>query len=234
MRLEVFPTSKGKSWPRFACSSRKAQGSAMAGSAFFGSPPSGMSFFMGVLASCFEGDCVCFTTCPSSSSLGSGDLASASPDLTTSSGSSLSSSCSRSSRSWTSRGGAGTNGPSMQDPCIVSSVMSRSSRSLASDSCRRYTPVLCTVQELMRNSFLRRSAWSRGIRKSGTRRCMAWRCSGALLSRKMLRPSLMRWSMVSSSSVSGIGAQRPLCAPFALLPWLPSFALSRANRSKAW
>mmetsp|Transcript_142120 Transcript_142120/g.441944 ORF Transcript_142120/g.441944 Transcript_142120/m.441944 type:complete len:337 (-) Transcript_142120:626-1636(-) len=140
-RLEVFPTSRGKSWPAFACSSRTAQGSAMAGRAFFSSSPSGKSFFIGVvLTSCFDGVCVCFTTWPSSSSA-PGDLASSSAGLALSSGSSLSSSCKRSSRSCTSRGGAGTSGPSMKDPCMVSSVVSRSSSSLASDSCRRYTPV---------------------------------------------------------------------------------------------
>mmetsp|Transcript_41086 Transcript_41086/g.118725 ORF Transcript_41086/g.118725 Transcript_41086/m.118725 type:complete len:328 (-) Transcript_41086:296-1279(-) len=231
-RLEVLPTSRGTSWPRFACSSKGAQGSAMAGSAFFSSTPSAPSFFMGVLASCLAGVCACFTTWPSSSS-SAPPLSSASSGLAFSSGRSLSSSCRRSSRSWTSRGGAGTRGPSMQAlPWSASSVIIRSSRSLASDSCRRYTPVRCTVQELMRNSFFLRSAWSLGIRKSGTRRCMACRCSGAPWSRKMLRPSLMRWSMVRSSSVSGMGDHSPLCVAFAFLPAL-SF-LSRASKSSAW
>mmetsp|Transcript_82032 Transcript_82032/g.214017 ORF Transcript_82032/g.214017 Transcript_82032/m.214017 type:complete len:200 (-) Transcript_82032:311-910(-) len=168
----------------------------------------------------------------SSPPFGSGDAgAKASPGRSSASswGISRSSSCKRSSRSWTSLGGAGTMGPSMP-PRVCSSVSMMSSSSLASDSWSRYTPVWWTVQELIRNSFLFLSSWSRGMRKSGTRRCVAWRDSGAPWSSMMLRPSLIKWSMVSSSSVSGMGAHKPLCTTFP--PFFPSF-LSRASKSRA-
>mmetsp|Transcript_115941 Transcript_115941/g.322864 ORF Transcript_115941/g.322864 Transcript_115941/m.322864 type:complete len:223 (+) Transcript_115941:793-1461(+) len=51
MRLQVLPTSRGKSWPTVACSSRRAHGSVRAGTIFFISALASASsrpFFVGV------------------------------------------------------------------------------------------------------------------------------------------------------------------------------------------
>mmetsp|Transcript_101809 Transcript_101809/g.288199 ORF Transcript_101809/g.288199 Transcript_101809/m.288199 type:complete len:261 (-) Transcript_101809:315-1097(-) len=238
-RLCELPTSSGWSAPSVACSSRAAQGSssiAAETSVFLSVPTTASSaaafFSAGVFTSSFF-DGVCLSSSSLSFSFSFSSSSTSRDFALSSSGIPFSSSCSRLSRSWTSLGGAGTSGPSWVTPCMESSVASRSSSSRESDSWSRYTPVGCTVQELMRNSFLCLSFWSRGMRKSGTRLWTAWRCSGAERSRTMLRPSLIRWSIVSSSSVSGIGAQRPLCPPLAFLPG-PSLPFSRDSRSNAW
>mmetsp|Transcript_10020 Transcript_10020/g.22428 ORF Transcript_10020/g.22428 Transcript_10020/m.22428 type:complete len:205 (+) Transcript_10020:1061-1675(+) len=155
-RREVLPTSKAQLVPTASCSSSSAHGSGPGRPATNGVCPGAT---MGVAATFL---CGVSPTATTSSHGASG-----------SSGISRRSSCSRLSRSWTSFGGAGTRGPSQWPSCNVASSARRLSSSRASDSCKRYTPVWCTVQELIRNSFFLRSAWSRGMRKRGTRRCRA-------------------------------------------------------------
>mmetsp|Transcript_108773 Transcript_108773/g.307656 ORF Transcript_108773/g.307656 Transcript_108773/m.307656 type:complete len:267 (+) Transcript_108773:1042-1842(+) len=231
IRFVVLPTSSGRSWPTVSCSSRRAHGSGKSWSLLCCSrlPPPGPG-----VARSFWGVCGAAPSFSFSPASLPGESSTVSrPSTGSSSGSSRSSSCRRSSRSCTSRGGAGTSGASRSHPCVASSsTESSSSSSLASDSCSRYTPVWWTVQVLMRNSFFRRSVWSRGMRKRGTRRCKACRRSPPLCSRTVLRPSLIKWSMVKSCSVSGIGAQRPLCTAFPFFPWA-SFPVLKLSRSSA-
>mmetsp|Transcript_31669 Transcript_31669/g.84729 ORF Transcript_31669/g.84729 Transcript_31669/m.84729 type:complete len:320 (-) Transcript_31669:558-1517(-) len=139
--LHVLPTSRGASLTSpGACSSSSAQGSSPAARAttLAGAPKAGAGAAPsgGGSSSCCSGVVqpptgVGGARAPPGSASGSGDAWGPSP---TGGGSSRSSSCSRSSRSWTSRGGAGTSGapelPSSRQP---PSASSRSS-SAASDS----------------------------------------------------------------------------------------------------
>mmetsp|Transcript_125124 Transcript_125124/g.361999 ORF Transcript_125124/g.361999 Transcript_125124/m.361999 type:complete len:285 (+) Transcript_125124:1040-1894(+) len=240
-RLLVLPTSIGMSLPTAWCSSSIAHGSAAAAADAAAKWPEGSGALTkarprpanGVFAG------VPFGSSPMS---GTGDMGAAGGSsrfrpMSTASGASpgnsRSKACSRASRSCTSWGGAGTKGAS-RPPSVSqqSAPPITSSNNLASDSCNKKAPVWWTVQELILNSCFLRSEASRGMRNNGMRRCVSNRCCGAEWSSMMFRPSLMRWSMVSSSSVSGIGAHKPLCT---VLPFfVPSFALSKQSMSKAW